>query len=272
MTALFPQNAGKALPLPHLPTISGSSTLWLGDFCINDLGMLVDYRGKANELIVPTSINGARVRHLGDQLFQNEASVTRVTVPAGAYSIGANTFAECAALREIVLPDSLQAIGANAFLGARSLESITIPANVTFVGSGAFASCDALGEIIVAPGNSCYASVGGALIDRTGLPVAVAGIPDSGDYAVPHGVSAIGASAFSGMENLRRVIISEGVLSIGSNAFSGCSHLESITIPKSCTSIDLTGVARSVTLIVAPGSAAEVYAMSRGFPYEYILH
>ena len=222
LTALFPQNAGKALPLPHLPTVSGSSILWLGDFCINDLGMLVDYRGKANELIV--------------------------------------------------LPDSLQAIGANAFLGARSLESITIPANVTFVGSGAFASCNALGEIIVAPGNSCYASVGGALIDRTGLLVAVAGIPDSGDYAVPHGVSAIGASAFSGMENLRRVIISEGILSIGSNAFSGCSHPESITIPESCTSIDLTGVAKSVTLIVAPGSAAEAYAMSRGFPYEYILH
>ena len=73
------------------------------------------------------------------------------------------------------------------------------------------------------------------------------------------------------MENLRRVIISEGVLSIGSYAFSGCSHLESITIPESCTSIALTGVARSVTLIVAPGSAAEVYAMSRGFPYESIL-
>ena len=64
----------------------------------------------------------------------------------------------------------------------------------------------------------------------------------SGEITIPSTlggfpVTKIGASAFAGCSNLKRIIIHNSVTYIGGSAFSGCSRLESITIPNEVTSI-----------------------------------
>ena len=57
------------------------------------------------------------------------------------------------------------------------------------------------------------------------------------EYIIPAGVTTIGDEAFSGCENLTRVIIPVGVETIGKKTFAGCTNLTKIAIPSSVTSI-----------------------------------
>ena len=50
-------------------------------------------------------------------------------------------------------------------------------------------------------------------------------------------VTKIGASAFSGLDELESITIPETVTEIGDNAFSGCCKLTEITIPEAVTYI-----------------------------------
>lgn len=58
-------------------------------------------------------------------------------------------------------------------------------------------------------------------------------------YVVPHGVTSIGASAFSYCTSLTNITIPDGVTSIKRGAFSYCSSLMNITIPNTVTEISV---------------------------------
>ena len=69
-------------------------------------------------VVIPPSVGGRPVLHIGDRAFEN-----------------------CAMLQEVLLPNTIKTIGENAFKGCANLVSINIPFSVNRIGRGAFYGC-----------------------------------------------------------------------------------------------------------------------------------
>ena len=95
--------------------ILDSGTVKIVGYTENDKG--------AEELIIPTAIEGKFVSAIDDMVF---AEITAKSVVLGVF---------------------VESIGDGAFYRARQLESVTLPARLKTIGSGAFAACDALAEL-----------------------------------------------------------------------------------------------------------------------------
>lgn len=156
-----------------------------------------------------------------------------------------------------VIPDGVTKIAAKAFLRKKYLESITIPASVTSIANKAIEGCANLKTVIVDGANAAYKSVGNCLIDVKKKSVLYgftdSAIPDDGSVnaiaanafagaeltqaIIPDGIKTIGANAFKGCTNLKRLTLPDTVKSIGPSAFKYCKGLESVTVPKNVTAL-----------------------------------
>lgn len=228
------------------------------------------YRGTATEVTIPAALGGKQVSAIGssdwaiDGVFYEKA-VTKVTIPDGVKTIGADTFCFCKALTQIDIPSSVTTIGESAFYGCESLANVTLPENLTSIGESAFRSCydenetkgltsitipakvtyigeDAfssnvkLTKIEVAEANTTYASVDGVLFNKakTELLVYPDGNPAS-KYVVPDGVQKIAKNAIV-TENISEVTLPSSLREIGESAFRG-SSLKAVTLPAGLTTI-----------------------------------
>lgn len=164
----------------------------------------------------------------------------------------------------IVIPSEynskpVTAISSGAFDCCEKLKSITIPESIVSIGSSAFSFCSSLTEIKynatacskVDPNTFNYCGQNGEGIKVTiGANVKI--IPDSLFYSKYFDSSpkitevvfsdgamceTIGASAFDGCSQLKKIDIPSGVKEIGDSAFKGCGAIVSVTIPDGVTSI-----------------------------------
>lgn len=73
---------------------------------------------------------------------------------------------------------------------------------------------------------------------------------------------------------IKSIEIENGITSIGSGAFAGCSSLTSITIPDSVTSIGDNAFSGcdNLTIRCSKESYAEIYAIEKNIPIEYIYN
>lgn len=150
-----------------------------------------------------------------DGVLFNKTLTTLVMCPSGypgAYSI----------------PASVTTITNSAFTSCTSLTSVAIHNGVTSIGSSVFEHCDSLTSIAVNPNNPNYSSKDGVLFNknRTTLIQYPNGL--HGAYAIPAGVTAIGADAFRLSIFLTAVTIPASVTTIGDGAFSECPLLTSV--------------------------------------------
>lgn len=180
------------------------------------------YLGSAQDVTVPTEIDGYTVSELGTSAFAHCENVRSVTVPDSIKSIGRFSF-EGSSVEQVVLPQGIKSIPFGAFSDC-SLKEITVPDSVETIERQAFEKCDLLKTVV--------------------LPDAVTDIPDfafSGCSSLTgirlgESTASIGQSAFEGCKKLQSVDIS-GVSSIGPNAFAGCAALESITLSDTLTEL-----------------------------------
>ena len=111
-----------------LPSIAYDS-----DFVIDHKGILLDYLGNEENLVVPDGITG-----IGSMAFYGDSFLKTVTLPASLISIGDRAFENCANLTFVNIPDNVTEIGSKAFFGCKSLKSVTIPDGVSYVRDRAF--------------------------------------------------------------------------------------------------------------------------------------
>ena len=92
-----------------------------------DSGTVTQCDAGVTEALIPATINGARVRAIGESAFER-----------------------CPNLTSVVLPSGVTAVGEWAFWDCGNLAAVTIPASVTSIGEGAFGNCKKLNGIYYA--------------------------------------------------------------------------------------------------------------------------
>ena len=132
----------------------------------------------------------------------------------------------------------MASIGASAFYNCASLTSVAIPANLTSIGAGAFSKCGALTAFSVAADNTAYCDADGVVFSKDMLQIVVyPGGRANASYAIPSGVTSIGANAFESCAGLTSVTVPSGVTSVGSCAFGYSNDLASVVFNGAAPSI-----------------------------------
>ncbi|MDR0920166.1 MAG: leucine-rich repeat protein [Oscillospiraceae bacterium] len=103
-------------------------------------GVITKYNGTAENLTIPSMIQGQNIVGIGDWAFWNKRTLKTVKIPEGVTSIGESAFID-SGLTEIAIPDSVTAIGKNAFRACLNLTSVTFGENsqLETIGENAFA-------------------------------------------------------------------------------------------------------------------------------------
>ena len=129
------------------------------------------------------------------------------------------------------------AIADGAFDG-EPVTGITLPASVAGVTAATFAGADSLSWIDTPANCENYASREGVLYtaDGTALVYCPAARWTAG-FTVPDGVTAIGAGAFEGHDELAELTFDEALTEIGDGAFRDCDGLTALALPDGVTRI-----------------------------------
>ena len=206
------------------------------------------------------------VTEIKNQAFANCDALKSVVIDEGVATIAYKAFEYCEALEQVIFPESLINIGGLAFGHCKSLTSVHIPKNLTSIGTNPFEYCSALESITVDPENTGYYSRGNCVIRTKDHSVEIgcknSVIPNDGS------VSSILHDAFSGCEDLTRVVIPDGVTKIGLEAFYGCKNLSVVVIPKSVTRIwgSSFSACTSLSAVYYGGTAEEWEKIDIDFP------
>lgn len=192
------------------------------------------------------------IRNIESDTFSGCASLTAVTLPKDLLKIRSRAFEGCTALESIELPQGLTTIGYGAF-GYCGIRHAVIPDSVTKY-DGAFGFCDKLESLAVGKGvlggvendywctpnlktvkvsaaNSVYyCDDRGVLFNKTKTELLAAPRGITGEYTIPHGVKDLGAKAFNGCYQLKKVVFPPSVNYIPEQGFTNCIALEEINL------------------------------------------
>lgn len=93
---------------------------------------------------------GDKIKEIAASAFEGSA-IQSVTIPQGAYAVGAGAFSECENLKKVELPKTMgdceNGLGWAAFRGCINLEEVNIPENLTGIASETFKNCRSLKSI-----------------------------------------------------------------------------------------------------------------------------
>lgn len=250
-------------------------------------GTITKYNGTDTVVVVPPTISSWPVTKIGEDAFQDNTTITSVTIPANVTEIGSNAFAGCTNLTSVnyegdwsnltiqsgnpavqdaanaplfdfeFTPDNTAVIVTNyKYNGAAA--DVTIPSRyqgkpVTTIGHAAFF-------------NSAVTSVT--------IPDSVTSISDEAfincpkltNISIPNSVTYIGFSAFSSCTSLKSITLPSSLSFISGALFLGCSQLTTIHIPVSVTSIGNNAFADcpSLMTVTYPGSKTQWDDITKG--------
>ena len=217
----------------------------------------------AHVVIPQYAPNGELVVDIAEGAFENNVTMTRITMSDSVQTIRDSAFSGCSRLEEINLPESLVSIGKEAFRSCWRLSKLHIPGSVAYVGDTFIGMCIMLETLTVDPENPVYRTEGNCLIDVASNRL-LAGCAGS---VIPEGVTEIAPKAFYCMSGLRSVVIPEGVTSIGYQAFLGCTMLREVTFPSTLVTIEKQAFSECSALrsVVRPEGllSLESYAFSK---------
>ena len=198
------------------------------DYDINSLGYITAYYGDENNIVVPDTIKGKKVKGIASSAFENDTWIRSIVLPDSATIINSKAFQGCTALVS-VSGQGVTTVKSNAFAKS-SVCYVDFP-NLKEIGNKAFLDCCNLADI------------------------SLFNVETIGEYSFQNTVSmeeldsysilSIGASAFeqSGIDYINL----PGTVEVGKNAFASCESLTSASIPmltelgigvfKNCTSL-----------------------------------
>ena len=222
---------------------------------------ITGYTGEKGEITIPLEIEGYQVSAINAYAFQNNETITDVTIPEGIIGIGFDAFATCPNLRRVSVPStilrwrdegknhSMTTETSTVFAGCTALEEVILAEGLPVLDTEMFKGCTSLKKIKVPDSvdisqGLVKAFMGASGLEEVELPEGMTLIGEScfggaglKSFAVPDGVTEIGYGAFKDCANLITIKIPDSVTIIGRNAFRSCTSLEHINLSKELKSI-----------------------------------
>jgi M6 family metalloprotease-like protein len=240
-------------------TYSTSSTVYLANEIPADAFYFTSTNsGKTSLTSVTLPLSATSI---GNEAFERCSGLIGVfNIPSNVSNIGSYVFYYCSKLTSVNLPAALTTIGSYAFFGCSAITNVTIPTAVTTIGSSAFRYCNNLTGITVQSGNINYSSVDGVLFNKNKSTLIQCPGAKAGSYIIPGTVTSIGDYAFYYCYGLTSVTIPITVTTIGNYAFLACYVLTSITIPSAVTSIGTSAFSScsGLTSVIIPSSVTSI--------------
>ena len=225
---------------------------------------ITKYTGKESTVILPSTINSWHVTKIGEDAFQDNTTITSVTIPANVTEIGSNAFAGCTNLTRVNYEgdwSNLTIQSGNPAVQDAANEQLFnfefTPDNTAVIVTNY--KCKGTAADVTIP--SCYKGKPVTAINNAAFPnsaVTSVTIPDS--------ITSIPDAAFVNCSQLTNISIPNSVTYIGFSAFSSCTSLKSITLPSSLRTIGnsaFAGCPSSMTVTYS-GSKTQWDAISKG--------
>lgn len=189
------------------------------------------------------------VTSIGENIFYNNQTIEKVTLPNSIERIGNAAFQYCYSLKEVNMPSTLVGIGNQAFYDCNNLTSkITLPSTIRSIGSECFWNCSSIPELTLPEGlleMGSYAFYNCFSVKSVTIPSTLKRLEHM-TFGECHSLAEV-KFANKGLEYidcyslaytaLTDVVIPEGVKTIEYRAFQGTSTLESIDLPSTITNL-----------------------------------
>lgn len=217
-------------------------------------GVLVEYRGSASSVAVPTGVHtiGFGAFTGGTDSYSVNETLVTLTLPDSVTTIESWAFANSTSLKNVTLSQNLAAIEDGAFFGCTSLKKLALPQSLRTIGGEAFRDCIALTDMQIPSGvteigyNSIRPEhckkVGDFYMAGDGILMYYMGMAQ--DLVIPDSVKAIHpqlyARNYEGGMALRSVVVPGSVKTIGyefggNGAFDQLTNLTSVTLGEGLT-------------------------------------
>lgn len=250
-------------------------------------GTIKKYNGNDTVVVIPPTISGWPVTKIGEDAFQDNTTITSVTIPANVTEIGANAFAGCTNLTSVTYggdwsnltiqsgnPAVQDAANAPLFDFEFILNNTAvIVTNYKYNGAAADVTIPSRyqGKPVTTIGHAAFFN---SAVTSVTIPDSVTSISDEAfincpkltNISIPNSVTYIGFSAFSSCTSLKSITLPSSLSFISGALFLGCSQLTTIHIPVSVTSIGNNAFADcpSLMTVTYPGSKTQWDDITKG--------
>ena len=246
---------------------------------------ITKYTGTESTVILPSTISSWPVTKIGEAAFQDNTTITSVTIPDSVTEIGANAFAGCTNLTSVTYggdwsnltiqsgnPAVEDAVNAQLF-DFKFILNNTAVIVIRYNGTAADVTIPSRykGKPVTAIDHAAFHD---SAVTSVTIPDSVTAIPDDAfsycsqltNISIPNSVTFIGFSAFNSCTSLKSITLPSSLSTIQSYAFYNCGNLKTIRIPVSVTSIGnyaFAGCPSSMT-VTYPGSKTQWDAIPKG--------
>ena len=241
-------------------------------------GTITKYIESDTVVVIPSKINSWPVTKIGEDAFQDNTTITSVTIPASVTEIGSNAFAGCTNLTSVNYegdwskltiqsgnPAVEDAVNAQLF-DFKFILNNTAVIVIRYNGTAADVTIPSRykGKPVTAIDHAAFHD---SAVTSVTIPDSVTAIPDDAfsycsnltNISIPNSVTFIGFSAFNSCTSLKSITLPSSLSTIQSYAFYNCGNLKTIRIPVSVTSIGNCAfdVCPSLMTVTYPGSKTQ---------------
>lgn len=246
---------------------------------------ITKYTGTESTVILPSTISGWPVTKIGEDAFQDNTTITSVTIPASVTEIGSNAFAGCTNLTSVNYEGdwsnltiqsgnpAVQDAANEQLFDFKFILNNTAVIVIRYKGTAADVTIPSRyqGKPVTMIDHAAFHD---SAVTSVTIPDSVTSIPDDAfafcsqltNISIPNSVTFIGFSAFNSCTSLKSITLPSSLSTIQSSAFYNCGNLETIRIPVSVTFIGnyaFAGCPSSMT-VTYPGSKTQWDAITKG--------
>lgn len=180
-----------------------------------------------------------RLEEIPTQLFSSCPKLKIIDVPSNVRKLYYSAVAWSRGLEQLLLHDGLEEIvDEGPMLGCGgNLQELVFPKTLRKVQGGLFNYSSLIKSYHVAPDNSYFCVIDGALYSKDRKILYAVPDPERSDFTIAEGTEVIAEKAFFGLSKLETVTMSNSLHEIGDRAFQDCCQLKSIRLPENVTSI-----------------------------------